>query len=192
MRVYFQCGQCQLVFADPASFLDPEGEKERYELHENDPADEGYRRFLGQVLTPLLTHLKPGQTGLDYGCGPGPALKLLLEEQGMCMQAFDPFYAPDYSVLEQQYDFVTCTEVVEHFYHPMQDWHKLVNLVRPKGWLAIMTSVLMPTTDFNAWYYKTEPTHVQFYTPETLKFIAAEYDLRIDSMQNPVILFQKQ
>lgn len=191
MREYFQCASCQLVFADPTSFLDQVGEKERYELHENDPADEGYRRFLEQVMGPLLPHLEPGMTGLDYGCGPGPALKLLLEEKGMDMSVYDPFYAPDRSVLEHQYDFVTCTEVVEHFYQPAKDWKTLTGLVKPGGRLSVMTSLLLPTTDFNAWYYKTEPTHVMFYTPETMYFIAGVFGLEIKFLDSPVVLFNK-
>ena len=191
MRDYFQCANCRLVFADPESFLDLDGEKERYELHENDPSDEGYRRFLGQVLEPLLPHLEPGLRGLDYGCGPGPALKLLLEEKGFEMSVYDPFYAPDECMLKRQYDFVTCTEVVEHFYAPAKDWHKLTHLLKPGGWLAIMTSLLLPDTDFNAWYYKTEPTHVMFYTPKTMEHIASKFGLVIKYIQSPVIIFNK-
>ena len=191
IRDYFQCPKCSLVFADPDNFLGREEEKERYELHENDPADEGYRRFLGQVLEPLLPHLKPGMHGLDYGCGPGPALKLILEEKDFAMAVYDPFYAPDESMLKRQYDFVTCTEVIEHFYHPQEDWLRLTQLIKPGGWLAIMTSLLLPTTDFNAWYYKTEPTHVMFYSPKTIKYIADNYRLKIEFLQSPVVIFKK-
>ena len=191
MRDYYECCQCGLVFADPNSFLDAKDEKERYELHENNPEDEGYRQFLRQVMAPLLPHLKPGQKGLDFGCGPGPALKQLLEEQGMAMQVYDPFYAPDQKALEMQYDFVTCTEVVEHFYTPAESWNTLIDLVKPGGWLAIMTSFLTKNTDFNAWYYKTEPTHVMFYRTNTIEYIAERFQLKIVHIQSPVVLFQK-
>jgi hypothetical protein len=180
-----------MVFADPDSFLNRADEKERYELHENDPADEGYRQFLAQVLPPLLCRLDLGMSGVDYGCGPGPALKQMLEEAGMQMALYDPFYAPDTQVLNQQYDFVTATEVVEHFYHPARDWAQLNRLVKPGGILAVMTSLLLPETDFNAWYYRTETTHVMFYTPETIRYIAKKLNLVIEILEDPVILFRK-
>lgn len=191
LREYFQCSNCQLVFVRPDEFLSPNEEKARYDLHENDPADAGYQQFLAQVLTPLLPQLSRGMQGLDFGCGPGPALKHLLEQRGMHMQVYDPYYANDETALERQYDFVTCTEVVEHFYDPAKDWRRLAGLVKPGGWLAVMTSLLLPTIEFSTWYYPTEPSHVMFYTPQTMFFLAEELELRLEFLDSPVILFSK-
>ncbi len=114
-RTYFHCACCDLVFADPASHLDPVREKEEYDRHENDPADVRYRGFLNRLAVPLLGRLTPGMEGLDFGCGPGPTLSVMLEEAGMAMTLFDPYYRPNADALGRSYDFVTCTEVVEHF-----------------------------------------------------------------------------
>ena len=54
VRRYFECPGCGLVSADPASHLSPEDERAIYDLHQNDPADAGYRRFLSRMADPLV------------------------------------------------------------------------------------------------------------------------------------------
>ncbi|MEI4850515.1 class I SAM-dependent methyltransferase, partial [Klebsiella pneumoniae] len=83
--------------------------------------------------------LGPGARGLDFGCGPGPALATMLREAGMDMALFDPFFYPQASVLERQYDFITCTEVVEHLHRPAEVFRQLDRLLAPGGWLGVMT-----------------------------------------------------
>ena len=75
--------------------------------------------------------LQPGMQGLDSGCGPGPVLSMLLREAGMAMTDDDPFYAPNVDALQRQYDFVACTEVVEHFRDPHAGWAQLMARARP-------------------------------------------------------------
>lgn len=174
-REYFRCRRCQLTFLNPAQLPSAESERQHYQLHENDPADPGYRAFLDRLATPLCERLSPGSKGLDFGCGPGPALARMLEERGHLMTVYDPLFAPDSSVLEQQYDFVTCTEVVEHFHQPAKEFELLASLVRPGGLLAIMTSLVHDRIDFDKWHYRRDPTHVCFYRQETFRQIAKDY-----------------
>lgn len=189
-RAYFQCPRCALVFADPASHASPEEEKALYDLHENDPDDPGYRRFLGRLATPLRERLKPGMEGLDYGCGPGPALARMLEEGGMSMSVYDPYYAPDPAVLERTYDFVTCTETVEHFRRPAEDWETLVALLRPGGWLGIMTQLVIDCERFCRWQYKNDPTHVGFYSEATFHWLASHFRLELERVGRDVMLLR--
>lgn len=51
-REYLQCEQCSLVFVNPDQRLDAESEKAHYDLHENNPDDLGYRRFLSRITDP--------------------------------------------------------------------------------------------------------------------------------------------
>jgi 2-polyprenyl-3-methyl-5-hydroxy-6-metoxy-1,4-benzoquinol methylase len=190
-RAFFRCARCELIFADPESHLNPVEEKARYDQHQNDPADARYRRFLNQLAEPLLARLMPGMQGLDYGCGPGPTLSVMLQEAGMEMQLYDPYYAPKTSVLDRKYDFVTCTEAVEHFYQPDKDWARLVSLLRRDSSLGVMTRIYNAADDFDQWYYKNDPTHVNFYSPTTLAWLAAQYDLMIDYCTHNVVLFTK-
>jgi len=190
-RVFHGCNACGLIFAEPAAHLDAAGEKAIYDWHENDPADTRYRSFLSRLATPLLDHLRPGMEGLDFGSGPGPTLSLMLTEAGMHMAIYDPFYAPNVRVLERRYDFVTCTEVVEHFNHPARDWPRLAGLVRPGGWLGVMTRMAVGCEAFPAWHYKNDPTHVSFYSPVVFRWLAQRLGLRLHRIEGDVVLLQR-
>lgn len=116
---YWRCPSCRATFMDPSHRLTLAAEKARYEKHENDPHSPGYRRFLGALVDPLLHRLGLGTTtrtpsrGLDYGCGPGPALAAMLREAGHEVIEYDPIFAPNLVAVAAvaEYDFVTCTEV---------------------------------------------------------------------------------
>ncbi|MFN2349054.1 MAG: class I SAM-dependent methyltransferase [Thioalkalivibrio sp.] len=190
-RVFYGCDACGLIFADPGSHLDPTREKAVYDWHENDPADSRYRAFLSRLATPLLEHLRPGMEGLDFGSGPGPSLSLMFAEAGMGMAIYDPYYAPDTRVLDRQYDFVTCTEVVEHFNRPARDWPRLAGLVRPGGWLGVMTRMAVGREAFPAWHYKNDPTHVSFYSPTVFRWLARYLGLRLHRIEGDVVLLQR-
>lgn len=192
-RRYFRCTGCDLVFADPGARLTEKDEKAIYGFHQNDPDDARYRSFLNQLATPLLKKLRPGMHGLDYGCGPGPALHLMLQEQGMTMSVYDLYYAPDKKQLARQYDFVTCSEVVEHFGEPSASWPELVGLVKSGGWLGVMTWLFTRDSaeDFKRWSYKGDPTHVSFYTPKTMQWLAEYLGLSLDIVSDRVVLFKK-
>ncbi len=192
-RRYFRCDLCSLVFADPASRLSPEEEKAHYDLHENSAKDQGYRRFLSRVATPLSEKLgMASKQGLDFGCGPGPVLASMLADKGYTMSIYDPYFSPDIMVLEVQYDFVTCTEAIEHFYLPHKEWRQLLSLVKPGGWLAIMTKLVIDADAFKRWHYKNDPTHVSFFSRETFCFLADRDGLDVDFVGNDVILLRKR
>ncbi len=116
--------------APPECRLAEDRERAVYELHENSESDPGYRRFLTKLAEPLLARMEPGACGLDFGCGPGPALAKMLEEAGLAVALYDPFFYPDDRLLTQRYDFVTCTEVVEHLYQPAEVFQMLDRLLR--------------------------------------------------------------
>ena len=83
-RQYWRCRQCQLIYADPAALLDAAAEISIYQQHQNDPTDLRYRAFLNKLAAPLQQRLaKTGLQGLDFGCGPGPTLSLMLAEAGL-------------------------------------------------------------------------------------------------------------
>ena len=106
-RRYFRCRNCRLVFVPPRYFLSLEAEKAEYDLHQNSPADPGYRRFLNRLFEPLHARLAENSRGLDFGAGPGPTLSVMFEEVGHEVALFDAFYAPDHTVFEHTYDFIT-------------------------------------------------------------------------------------
>ena len=103
----------------------PQEEKAQYDLHENDPHDLGYRKFLSRLTDPLLAKLPPHSYGLDYGCGPGPTLSVMMHEAGHSMALHDPIYHPNPDALSRSYQFITATEVFEHLHQPARDLDSL-------------------------------------------------------------------
>ncbi len=190
-RDYLQCGQCALVFVDPSQRLDATTEKAHYDLHENDPSDAGYRRFLSRIADPLAERISPQSHGLDFGCGPGPTLSILLQERGHEMELYDLYYHPDKAVLEHKYDFITATEVIEHLYDPYNVWQQWLNLVKPKGWIGLMTKMVIDVDAFATWHYKNDITHVIFFSRETFQFLAERDKLELEFIGNDVILLRK-
>lgn len=190
-RRYHRCPHCLATVMDPACRLDAAAEKQLYDLHQNRPDDPGYRRFLSRLAVPLLPHLAPGSRGLDFGCGPGPALAAMLAEQGFAMALYDPFYADDAAVLAVQYDFVTCTEAAEHFFEPRREFARLDRLLRPGGVLGVMTRLLSAEQDFARWQYRRDPSHVVFYQPATLAVLARQFGWRLALPAPDVALFFK-
>lgn len=92
-RQYRKCRNCEGVFLIVPQRLTRTQEHAQYLLHNNDPGDVNYRHFLNQLLKPLLSAIPGARSGLDYGCGPGPALAFMLREMGHSVELYDPFFA---------------------------------------------------------------------------------------------------
>ncbi|WP_306521662.1 class I SAM-dependent methyltransferase [Rheinheimera sp.] len=191
-RSYFQCQHCQLVFADANSHLAADAEVAIYQQHENNPLDQRYRAFLNKLAAPLLERLgNSGLSGLDFGCGPGPTLSLMLQEAGQKMAVFDPYFANQPEVLTQQYDFICSTEAIEHFYQPVNEWALWLKLLKTNGWLGLMTKLAPVQAEFALWHYKNDPTHVCFFSRDTFLFLANRDGFSLEFIGNDVILLQK-
>lgn len=190
-KTYWHCAGCHLAFLSPEFYLSPEDELSRYLLHENSPEDCHYRKFLSRLTDHLIPKLHSGAHGLDFGSGPGPTLSIMLEEAGFPMAIYDPYFAQNTFPLEHTYDFITCTETVEHFYRPGREFHRFNQLLRRGGWLGIMTEMLASDEDFANWWYHREPTHVCFYKQETMAWIAAQHGWKVEYPRKNVTLFYK-
>ncbi|MEI8347453.1 MAG: class I SAM-dependent methyltransferase [Pseudomonadota bacterium] len=193
---YFSCEECQLIFLDQQHWTSTQQEKVRYDLHQNRPECPGYREHLERLLLPLYPLINCHDLGLDYGCGPYPLLGQLFEAHGLThpMKNYDPFYAPDTTVLNQKYHFVTCNEVAEHFRDPKEEWKKLTRMLLPRGLIGISTNWWQhqDSKKFSDWYYRRDPTHLCFYRMATLKYLADKFSLEIVVAEHPIIIFQKK
>jgi len=107
------------------------------------------------------------------------------------MAIYDPFYAPDLSVLETQYAFVTATEVAEHLHHPGRDLNKLWSCLKPGGTLGIMTKLALNQEAFRKWHYKNDPTHVCFFTRASFAWLGAQWQAELLFPAQDVILLGK-
>jgi len=191
-RAYKKCSHCSLVYVLKESLLDEASEKARYDLHTNSPEDENYRKFLSKVSEPVKKRMVKGAKGLDFGSGPGPTLSLIFEEEGCEMSIYDHFYAKDEAVLEQKYDFITSTEVVEHLYKPKEVLDGLWAIVNENGLLCLLTQVYPEKEKFLKWYYKNDPTHVCFFSLETMQYLADEWQADLEIIAKDVFIFNKR
>ena len=139
---------------------------------------------------PTLLAAYPADTHF-YGCGPGPALAAMLSERGFTTAAYDPIYAPNTELLQRRYDFITCTEVVEHFHDPAAEFARFDRLLRPGGWLGVMTCFQTDDARFAAWHYRRDPTHVVFYREATFRRIAQRFGWRCEIPCKDVVLMHK-
>ncbi len=190
--VYWRCPVCEATCLDAAHLPAPDAEYARYLEHDNTPQDTGYRRFLEKLAMPLIDRLPPGQQGLDYGCGPGPVLAMLLREAGHGVRIFDPFFAPEPEVLHDAYDFITCSEVVEHFHQPYDEFAFLNELLNPGGILGIMTRFQTEDERFANWSYRRDPTHVTFYKEATFHVLAELFGWTCEIPRKDVVFLYKK
>ncbi len=190
-REYNRCAICKLVLVPEQFHVTPEREKQEYDLHENNCEDEGYLRFLSRFSDPFVKTLKDPKSGLDFGCGVAPALAGLIEQHGHKVALYDPLYKNDRTVLSKKYDFITATEVVEHFRDPAKEFTQLFQMLVPGGYLGLMTKMVKDDVAFKTWHYIRDLTHVAFYSKETFKYIADQFGASVTFVANDVIFFQK-
>ena len=190
-QIYFSCNICRLTYLSQNQLLDPDEEQFRYEQHNNNPDDPRYREFLGELFNPLQPLLKQNSFGLDFGCGPGPALALMFKESGYKMNTYDPYFANDPSALDEHYDFITSTEVFEHLYNPLKEIDLLFSLLKPQGILGVMTKLLKDETDFPTWFYRNDTTHVSFYTKKTWEWISRHWHAEIITLDDNIVIIRK-
>ena len=201
-RIYLRCAICALIFVPPEYHLSPEDEKAEYDKHENNVFDPGYRKFLNKITTPLQERIKPDARGLDFGCGPGPALALIFREAGYRIDTFDVFYDPRPELLDpvqrmKYYDFITATEVFEHLARPARELERLLALLKDGGILGIMTKSALDPDDadsrdaFARWHYIRDPTHISFFSRQTFRRLAQELNLGLEFVEKDVIFFHK-
>lgn len=190
-RLYFRCGQCAMVFLDPALRLGPEAEHSYYDLHDNDPADPRYRAFLSRTLAQVTQRFEPPARGLDFGCGPGPALTAMAGEAGFPMDAYDAFYRDDRAVFTRRYDFITCTEVAEHLFSPRAELDRLWGMLAHGGALIIQTQRVLNDTRFRAWNYRRDPTHVVFFSDSSFAWLARRWNARLTLPHADVAVLEK-
>lgn len=190
-REYHKCWACDFIFVPVVFHLSEVAEKSRYDLHNNDSHDANYRQFLSQVANPLLERHPKEARGLDFGCGPGPTLSVMLKEKGCKVDLYDKFYAKNDEVFTRQYDFITATEVVEHLRNPAFEIKRLIGLLKPQSMLFLMTEMLSDNTKFADWYYKNDPSHVGFFSQKTFANLAKRWQLKLTIISDRVVILQR-
>jgi SAM-dependent methyltransferase len=177
--VFHACSRCSLIFKDRSHFPTLEEERAVYENHENSIEDVRYVNFLRNFLEAAVYPYKKRGRVLDFGSGPNPVLKEIFAADGNDdVTIYDAFYAPNDSYKNKTYDIITMSEVIEHLHRPNETIALLSRLLEPGGILAIMTLFYPTDRDrFFDWFYIRDPSHVAFYRPDTLSFMAKRHGL---------------
>ncbi len=181
-REYHHCFNCLLIFVPQEFYLSKKAELQRYDAHQNNLGNAGYVKMFQEKIAVVKQVCGEIKTVLDYGCGRDMVLKSLLTDHGYEVNGYDPNFLPG-QPLKTAYDLVISTETFEHFKNPADEMRKIVSLLAPSGYVAIMTQFYTessPTPEkFNDWYYKRDPTHIAFYCTETFAWISRHLGLQI-------------
>jgi SAM-dependent methyltransferase len=188
-KIYLKCKNCQSIFLDKNCHLEPDKEKQRYLEHNNNVNDPAYQNFVKPITSSILSNFTPRHKGLDYGAGTGPIITKVLCEAGYNIKPFDPYFHNQAELLNSQYDYIACCEVMEHFRNPLQELDKLIKLLKPNGKLYCMTVLFDGNADFRSWHYKNDPTHVFFYSRKSIFYIKEQFKLADASIEGRLITF---
>jgi hypothetical protein len=190
-KKYWHCINCEAKFLDKKNYIDAINEKKHYLKHNNFIKDPGYRKFLSRLSEPLKKYISINDSGLDYGCGYAPALADIFKEDGFAIDIYDPFFFPNDNLFLNKYNFITCSEVVEHLFNPYDEFFKLDALLENNGYLGVMTSLMPSDQEFENWYYRRDPTHVVFYNEKTFEVIASQMNWNLIIPSKDIAIFKK-
>ena len=189
---YWQCKLCKATMLNPIHYISSNKEKKHYLKHNNEIDDTRYRDFLTNLIEPLKDKICVNDIGLDYGCGYAPALADILKKDGFNIELYDPFFFKNENIFFRKFNFITCSEVVEHFFKPYEEFNMIDTLLTSNSWFAIMTSFMTEDYLFKNWHYRRDPTHVVFYKKRTFKIIANQRNWKINFPSKNIVLFNKK
>lgn len=190
-RAYHCCSHCKGISLHPSCLLSSDQERKRYETHNNDVTDSGYQNFVSPIVNGILKEYDKAHKGLDFGSGSGPVITEMLRDKDYLINTYDPYFDPDSSTLQTTYDYIACCEVMEHFYHPYKEFKLLHGLLNNNGSLYCKTNLYDESIEFDSWWYKNDPTHVFFYTKETLIWIKNHFGFSNVIISKKLIVFRK-
>jgi SAM-dependent methyltransferase len=188
-NIFYICKECFGIFRSKKDYPAPEKEKARYELHQNDVNDAGYKQFVSPITTTVFNSFTPENIGLDFGAGPGSVISKILRDRRYNIKLYDPFFHNFPELLNEKYDYIVCCEVIEHFHNPDKEFRLLKKLLKPLGCLYCMTHIYNMEMDFKKWYYKNDFTHVYIYQEQTLEWIKMKYGFSEMKIDNRMIAY---
>lgn len=191
---YDVCEVCEFIYESKEYHISSESERKVYDLHINTMENEGYVNIFKRIMNDFIKELNITRKVLEFGSGPTPIFKQLLEMEGYNVYDYDPFYNDNSSFKDHKYQLITSNEVAEHFTNPLQEFELLTSLLEPGGYLVISTGFRTMDEDaFLNWWYKRDTTHIAFYNMTTFSFLAEKFNLDIikDNGKNTVAFKKK-
>jgi Methyltransferase domain len=190
---YFRCETCGFIQTEDAYWLEEAYSSAIANL------DVGImqRNLLNCDLTSaVLNLLFPNMSAaIDYGGGHGMFVRLM-RDRGFNFYWSDLHATNDYARGFEcrdglTFDFLTSFEVLEHLTDPVAELSKLMSL---SDNVFVSTCILpQPAPGLMDWWYFVPSTgqHISFYTPESLRLLAARFGRNLLSV-GPYHLFTKK
>jgi SAM-dependent methyltransferase len=188
-RVFYLCGDCGLVSVPRERWLSDDGEKARYELHDNSLSNAGYVKFLSQVadvatcVVDDVLRIPPGGAKvLDFGCGKEAVACRLLKDRGIDCRGYDPLYG---RLLPEsgRYDIIILCEVIEHLRDIRGELALIGGLLREGGVIILRTQIYDSPASFPNWWYAQDPTHINFFNEKSLSVAAGMAGKRLEKTE---------
>jgi hypothetical protein len=187
-REFLRCPACGLVSVPAEHWTTPEEERARYARHDNVESNRGYVGFLTEVADVATAVALPGARILDFGSGENAVLTRLLRNQGRDCVAYDPLYGLGTDALEKQYDLVVACEVIEHLRELRAEIVRLGKCLGPGGRMVVRTRCYPSPAEIPSWWYARDPTHINFFAPQTLALAAGLAGLSCERTDHPEIV----
>lgn len=125
------------------------------------------------IISNLFQNSKNHLRVLDFGGGDG-GFSRTLSTHGFQVDTFDPFVGNNNSIKLDQFDLVTCFEVMEHVTNPRSTIHQISALLK-KGGVVVFSTLVQPE-DFDDrglfwWYVSPRAGHVSIHSKKSLSAI---------------------
>ncbi|MDD3462035.1 MAG: class I SAM-dependent methyltransferase [Sulfurospirillaceae bacterium] len=188
-KIYFLCPCCEYIFLDENYVVSQDRELSQYQNHNNSLENIGYVNMFENFIDFFYSEIENPKKAFDFGSGPKPVLSQLFERKGLTCSIYDKFYACEKTYQNSTYDIITSTEVFEHLGNPLETLRMLKSLLNPQGIIAIMTLFHNNSKeDFLNWWYRRDPTHIGFFTPQTFDVLANICGLEVVKHDNKRVI----
>lgn len=194
-KIYHKCPECRYISLDEAFYVDEDREKKHYDKHHNTLESLGYVKMFEDLVEEFVLPCKSEiKSALDFGCGEGEVLPIVLQRSGVACDRYDLFYFPTKVYEGKKYDLIASTEVFEHLSSPIEVFKKLLSHLEKNGYLLLM-SAFHPDNDeeFLKWWYIRDVTHIGFFNIKTFEYMAQKFGVTIikHNFKN-IVLFQNR
>ncbi|TNF08761.1 MAG: class I SAM-dependent methyltransferase [Bacillota bacterium] len=179
--VFHECPHCELIFKDSSNYINESAELDVYLRHQNSLENIGYVNYLMNFIEQGVTPFIQSGKALEFGSGPSPVLAHLLKTHYKFeVDIYDYYFSPHKIYEGKTYDLITSTEVIEHIQKPEKVFELFHALLNQQGILSLMTLFYPKDRDvFKDWFYIRDPSHVTFYTPKTMTYIAETFGFEL-------------
>lgn len=183
---FVECRECAFTFA-PAAIQADRDRRYRAGYADDGPEPPQWARSL-RFLEPALRRLPPPPkcSVLDFGAGNSPVPEMLRERDYRTLTIdLAPRKNPhpddrvgcilSLDLPEAPFNLVYSYQVFEHLAEPAPYIERLLQLIRPQGYLLIHTDMEMPErmAGFHQWWYVLPPEHCSFYRHRTFEHFFA-------------------